>query len=262
MGMALNAYCDRYTSSAAIVERALAYAARANDTARETGLLTGLGQGVIFNGWALTEQHRNQERVDRITRGIRCVRCHGAAVGIDVLAFLVARADGKSLAGSTMSLLPSAEAFAFALRRTMNVFFERELYRLKDELTSIQSLRYKDLIVEEEVEACFLRAIEVAQKQQDKSLELRAIDEPRAPMAVNKASRAEAHQMLLEIYNWFTEGFDTKDLQEAKMLIGGVVALENTMKEEFVLPTQKSIRLSGHAQGRLAEKRHYRARKS
>ena len=35
----------------------------------------------------------------------------------------------------------------------------------------------------------------------------------------NKAKRAEAHQMLSEIYNWFTEGFDTKDLQEAKALI-------------------------------------------
>ena len=62
------------------------------------------------------------------------------------------------------------------------------------------------------------KAIEIAQKQQAKSLELRAAMSL-ARCGNSKARQNEAHQMLSEIYSWFTEGFDTKDLQEAKALL-------------------------------------------
>jgi predicted ATPase len=70
-----------------------------------------------------------------------------------------------------------------------------------------------------EAEACFHNAIEVARRQQAKSLELRAA------MSVSRlwqqqGKQAKARQLLAEIYGWFTEGFDTKDLQEAKVLLG------------------------------------------
>ena len=69
-----------------------------------------------------------------------------------------------------------------------------------------------------EAEECFLKAIDISRKQQAKSLELRAtMSLARLWQQQNK--KAEAHQMLSEIYNWFTEGFDTKDLQEAKGLL-------------------------------------------
>jgi len=72
--------------------------------------------------------------------------------------------------------------------------------------------------VEAEAEACFLKAIEIARQQQAKSLELRAA------MSLSRlwqqpGKQREAHQLLAEIYHWFTEGFDTKDLQEAKALL-------------------------------------------
>ena len=69
-----------------------------------------------------------------------------------------------------------------------------------------------------EVEACFLKAIEIARKQQAKSLELRAVMSL-ARLWQQQGKREEARQMLAEIYGWFTEGFDTRDLQEAKELI-------------------------------------------
>ena len=69
-----------------------------------------------------------------------------------------------------------------------------------------------------EVEACFLKAIEVAQKQQAKSLELRAVMSL-ARLWQQQGRKAEAHKLLSDVYNWFTEGFDTKDLQEAKALL-------------------------------------------
>jgi hypothetical protein len=71
---------------------------------------------------------------------------------------------------------------------------------------------------EAEAEACFLKAIEVAQKQQAKSLELHATMSL-ARLWQTQGKQDEARQMLAAIYNWFTEGFDTKDLQEAKALL-------------------------------------------
>ena len=69
-----------------------------------------------------------------------------------------------------------------------------------------------------EAEACFLKAIDISRKQQAKSLELRATMSL-ARLWQQQDKQTEAHQMLSEIYNWFTEGFDTKDLQEAKALL-------------------------------------------
>ena len=69
-----------------------------------------------------------------------------------------------------------------------------------------------------EAEACFLKAIEIARKQQAKSLELRAATSL-ARLWQQQGKQSEAHQLLADVYNWFTEGFDTKDLQEAKALL-------------------------------------------
>jgi len=71
---------------------------------------------------------------------------------------------------------------------------------------------------EAEAEACFLKAIEIARHQQAKSLELRAVMSL-SRLWQQQGKKAEARQLLAEIYGWFTEGFDTKDLQEAKTLL-------------------------------------------
>jgi predicted ATPase len=62
------------------------------------------------------------------------------------------------------------------------------------------------------------RTIEIARRQQAKSLELRATISL-SRLWQQQGKRREAHQLLAEIYGWFTEGFDTKDLQEAKALL-------------------------------------------
>jgi predicted ATPase len=98
-------------------------------------------------------------------------------------------------------------------------FYEAELYRLKGELT-LQRERKEQRAGsrEQEAEGYFLKAIEIAQQQHAKSLELRATTSL-ARLWQQQGKQREAHQMLSEIYSWFTEGFDTKDLQEAKALI-------------------------------------------
>jgi hypothetical protein len=115
-------------------------------------------------------------------------------------------------------------------------WYEAEVYRIKGELTLQQEFHVQDSKfqvenphsacplrrgairdLQSEAEACFLNAIEVAQKQQAKSWE------PRAAISLarlwQQGKKEEAHHMLSEVYNWFMEGFDTKDLQEAKTLL-------------------------------------------
>jgi predicted ATPase len=72
--------------------------------------------------------------------------------------------------------------------------------------------------VEDEAEGYFLKAIEIARQQQAKSWELRATT-PLARLWQSQGKQHAARSTLSEIYDWFTEGFDTKDLQEAKALL-------------------------------------------
>ena len=98
---------------------------------------------------------------------------------------------------------------------------EAELYRLRGELT-LQQLPVTNpqppTPNTQDTEACFHKAIEVARKQHAKSLELRAVMSL-ARLWQRQGKKAEARQRLAEIYGWFTEGFDAKDLQEAKALL-------------------------------------------
>src|SRR5262249_178168 len=98
-------------------------------------------------------------------------------------------------------------------------WYEAELYRLKGELTLKQSgVRGPEAEVQRQAEACFQKAFEVARRQQAKSLELRA-GMSLSRLWQQQGRKEEARQMLAEIYGWFTEGFDTKDLQEANALL-------------------------------------------
>ena len=103
--------------------------------------------------------------------------------------------------------------------RTGERSYEAELYRLKGELTlQSESPGPGRPAVARKLKRVFCKAIEIARKQQAKSLELRAATSL-ARLWQQQGKQAEAHQLLSEIYNWFTEGFDTKDLQEAKALL-------------------------------------------
>jgi predicted ATPase len=108
------------------------------------------------------------------------------------------------------------------VNRTGERFYEAELYRLKGELTlqklSVISSQLSVPSTQAEAEECFLKAIKVARQQHAKSLELRAAMSL-ARLWRHQGKQSEAHKLLAEVYNWFTEGFDTKDLQEAKALL-------------------------------------------
>jgi len=116
-----------------------------------------------------------------------------------------------------------AEALA-QVDKTGERFYEAELYRLKGELSlqsrQVETSQGKSGVrsPESEAEECFQKAIDIARRQSAKSLELRAVMSL-SRLWQQQGKIAEARQLLTEIYHWFTEGFDTKDLQEAKTLL-------------------------------------------
>jgi predicted ATPase len=142
---------------------------------------------------------------------------------------LLAEAYGK-VGRAEEGLAALVEALA-QVEKTGERWYEAELYRLKGELTlqkfqvsgskfQVQESPESEVRSPElEAEECFLRAIEIARQQQAKSLELRATMSL-ARLWQQQGKKKEAHSMLAEIYGWFTEGFDTRDLQEAKALLG------------------------------------------
>jgi predicted ATPase len=104
-----------------------------------------------------------------------------------------------------------AEALETA-HKTSQRLHEAELYRLKGELLE------KTPFNEAEAGTCFRRAIEIARAQSAKWWELRATTSL-ARLLASQGRRDDGRSMLSEIYNWFTEGFDTADLKDAKALL-------------------------------------------
>jgi predicted ATPase len=98
------------------------------------------------------------------------------------------------------------------LARNEEHTWEGELNRIEGELLQARGSSSP------EVEACFVRAIATARQQGAKSLELRAATSL-ARLRAEQGKRAEAHDLLAPVYGWFTEGFDTADLQGAKELL-------------------------------------------
>ena len=116
-----------------------------------------------------------------------------------------------NLTKPTEGLAVVAEAVAWA-QGTGGCYYDAELYRLKGELTLQQSQDGQ------EAETCFHKAIEIARHQQAKSWELRAATSL-ARLWQGQRRTGEARDLLAPVYNWFTEGFDTADLKDAKALL-------------------------------------------
>jgi predicted ATPase len=183
----------------------------------EQGVTFFLAMGTILHGWALAEQGQGEQGIARIRQGLVTYRATGAGLFRPYLLALSAEAYGK--AGQAEDGLAALAEALTGVDNSGERFYEAELYRLKGVLTLNQSSAPGlESSVQKEAEACFLKAVEVARKQQAKSLELRAVTSM-SRLWQRQGKKTEAHAMLAEIYHWFTEGLDTKDLQEAKALL-------------------------------------------
>ncbi len=191
----------------AVQERAEAAIALAS----EHGFATWLAMGAMHRGWALTEQGQGEEGIVQFHQGLAAWRSTGAELNRRYHLGLLAEVYTNR--GQVKEGL-AAVAEALVAVPTTDRFWEAELHRLQGELLLEAEVRRK----RDEVEACFGQAIEIARQQGARSLELRATVSL-GRLWQSQGKREEARRMLAEIYGWFTEGFDTLDLKEARNLL-------------------------------------------
>ena len=193
------------------VRPALEMAQAAIAKAEETAFPYALSSARIVKGWALAELGRADEGVDEIREAIAVLSASRA--GLWVTSFLGTLAEAYGRAGRVEEGLSSAAEALNLVRQNGECCWEAGIYRVRGELLLKQNPSNST-----EAQASFERAIEIARKQGAKSLELRATVSL-GRLLRNTNRRDEARAMLAEIYNWFTEGFDTADLKEAKALL-------------------------------------------
>jgi predicted ATPase len=202
----------------------------------EQDLAFWLAWGTTVRGGALVEQGQGEEGIAQIHQGLAAFRNTRAEGWRLYFLALLAEAYEK-VKQPEEGLAVLAEALAIVDKSGERVV-EAELYRLKGEL-SLQQESQKSKVkaqkskvnpntqhlapntevnVELEAEECFRKAIGIARQQQAKSWELRA-SMSLARLWQQQGRQKEAHDLLAKIYNWFSEGFDTKDLREAKVLL-------------------------------------------
>jgi predicted ATPase len=200
-------HCCRQEGLAAKVQ---AEAVRA--LAHEHSLRQWFDLGLFWRGWALMVQGQAAEGIAQMRQGLTARRASGIEQGRPIIHVGLAEAHGKvGQVDEGLSLV--AEALVL-VHHTGERWWEAELHRLKGELL-LQSSPDNQT----EAESCFQQAMTIAQTQSAKSWELRAA------MSLSRLWQQQgkgdaAWELLGPIYSWFTEGFDTVDLQDAKTLLG------------------------------------------
>jgi class 3 adenylate cyclase/predicted ATPase len=172
----------------------------------------------IVKGWALVQVTKANDGVHQIREAVKVLS--ESRVRIWLTFFLATLAEAYGRAERIEDGLNTAAQGLELVEQSGEYCWEAELYRVRGEL-----LLKRDPSNLAEARAALESAVEVARKQGAKSLELRATTSL-AHLLDRQGYRSEARAMLAEIYNWFTEGFDTPDLKDAKALL-----------DELVLPT-------------------------
>jgi class 3 adenylate cyclase/predicted ATPase len=186
--------------------RTQAHAEAAMTIATDQGFPQQIVRAMLLRGWALAASGHGEEGIAQIQQGLAAYQATGSAR--ERLYYMTLLAEASAQVGQTTEGL---EAVA-TLAKSEAHWWEAELYRLRGELL----LRL--LAPQGEAEACFQQALTVARRQQAKSLELRAAMSL-CRLWQQQGKRHEAHELLAPMYGWFTEGFDTADLQDAKALV-------------------------------------------
>ena len=170
--------------------------------------------GTIMRGWALAMQSQGRAGMAQVRQGIAALRATGAALWVSYFCTVLAEVCAH-LGHSADGLQALAEAHTLVEQQEER-WWEAEVCRLRGVL-----LLRQPGTPQAEAEAWLQRALDVARRQEAKSLELRAAMSL-SRLWQQQGKQAEARALLAPIYGWFTEGFDTADLQEAKALLAEV----------------------------------------
>ena len=184
--------------------------ARSNDSvvlASEHGFALWAARGRIFQGWVEAQKGEATTGIARIRDGLAAVEATGARRAPLLLTLL---AEALALAGRIEEGLAALNDALAKAAVSGERGSDAEIHRLRGELTG--RLPYPDSA---KAEDSFRTALAIAREQGTRGYELRAATSL-ARLWGEQSRRAEAHKLLAPIYGWFTEGFDTADLKEAK----------------------------------------------
>ncbi len=177
----------------------------------EQGFAQIAAQGAIMRGWAVAARRQTEMGIAEMRDGLMSSHYMGAGARRSYFLALLAEAYGHTdQAEEGLSVL--AESLDL-VQKTGERTWEAEVHRLKGELLLVQSAKNTA-----EAETCFSRAMEVARRQRAKSPEVRAATSL-ARLWWEQGKTDEARELLAPVYGWFTEGFETSDLMEAKALL-------------------------------------------
>jgi len=176
----------------------------------EHGFPYYLAWAEVLQGWSRAARGASEKGIAQIRDGIDVLQ-RTAGVRLPYYRALLAEACGWS-GRIDEALLVLADAFADIVK-TEERWWEAELNRLRGELFRSKARNHRA-----EAEECFLKAIEIADSQQAKSLELRAAVSL-SRLWRDEGKRTQARRLLAKVYQWFTEGFETSDLRDAKSLL-------------------------------------------
>jgi class 3 adenylate cyclase/predicted ATPase len=168
-------------------------------------------QGTVSRGWALAMQGQGEAGMAQVRQGITALRATGQALTVPYLCTVLA--DVAAHLGHTEDGLQTLAEAHTLVELQQERWWEAEVHRLRGVLL-LRQLGTQQA----EAEACFQHALDVARRQEAKALELRAAMSL-ARLWQQQGKQSVARELLAPIYAWFTEGFDTADLQEANALL-------------------------------------------
>jgi predicted ATPase len=179
------------------------------------GYATEGAYATMMEGWLLAMNGEVEEGITQLHQGLAAYQETGGAVWRPIYLSMLAEAYSKG--GQPAEALRSVDEALALVNATGERVYEAEIHRLRGDL--LLQLSWDDVA---EAESCFHKALDIARNQQAKSLELRAAMSL-ARLRQQQDRREEARELLVPIYGWFTEGFDTADLQDAKALLEALV---------------------------------------
>jgi adenylate cyclase len=208
--------------------RTLQYAGYVHQLCREVSVVHSLAQslttlaheqkfivyearGIIPYGWTLAQYGQGEQGVREIQHGLVVIQHSGAEPHLPY--YLALLADSYRTTGQIEEALCALTQAVALVDKSGGHWYEADLHRLQGECLLVQSADNHAA-----AETCFQQAIAIAQHQNAKSFELRAATSL-AKVWQQHGKRQEAYDLLAPVYNWFTEGFDTADLKDAKALL-------------------------------------------
>jgi len=195
------------------------FAEASRDVSSEHGLVLYDASATIVLGWALSEQGMEEEGIEQMRQGIAAHEATGTEMARPLFLSLLGEALGKT--HQTEEGLDLLEEALSLIHRKGERCYLPELYRIKGELLLMRDEKVRingELADASDAEACFHESIKIAQQQKAKAYELRA-RMSLSRLYQNQNKHQEARNVLAQIYDSFTEGFDTADLLEAKTLL-------------------------------------------